>query len=708
MTLASYPPDRLPRVASRLLAEFAPYPGRFNLLGRCLLSSTLVIIISMTLQVPLLGLSLIVAFYVTQSNVVLTRLIGVLFIAGTTAAVVVVLLLFKVAYGYPLPRIVVAYVLLFICVYLMRAMKIGVMFYVIGLLVIYTQTFADFNDQSESVVRTMLWIWVAANYSIALALLINTLLLPAEPVLQLKAEMRRQLDDVTAVLEHAAGDRASVPAIDVDLTERGMLTMQKLLRFATMRDPDYRQHQAAHLACIAAVSRLHRQACYLAGEPGNAGDRDALRALAIACSTLADAIAAGRPFQFAAPEQGGAHPTLAAPALEIRDTLEALSDRSQSTPSAESSSNSSGLLNPDAFTNPVYPRFALKVVLAVLIGYLFYMAVDWQGIHTVMLTCLVLAQPGLGASTRRGELRIVGAALGSALALFVMVFVIPHLDGIVGLLLTCVPVLALAAWMQAGSERISYAGTQVMFTFSLALLEQFGPATDLTEVRDRMVGIALGIGLSLLIYTVLWPEAEGQLLRQRCAALLRHLARLMSPQAASSPVLKLATIREHEDAWADLADCEDMLARVALEPGWQQNEGEHERLTLHLQVVLARTRQIMMAADAFENEQRAQERALSPATTEWISALRAEVIAGLQQYADVLAGHPLSVHAVAFGSPSAALMRSVTPGTAQRDVPDPVADSRLLGLAQTLVDRVASLPVDTESEVEAVQLDGAR
>ena len=118
-------------------------------------------------------------------------------------------------------------------------------------------------------------------------------------------------------------------------------------------------------------------------------------------------------------------------------------------------------------------------MLATLTGYVFYVAIDWPGIHTIMLTCLIVAQPSLGATSMRSILRIVGALIGSGLALFMVVFIIPHLDDIVGLLLMTMPVLALGAWISAGSERSSYAGTQIMFTFSLALLEDFGPVTIL-------------------------------------------------------------------------------------------------------------------------------------------------------------------------------------------------------------------------------------
>lgn len=67
----------------------------------------------MALQVPFLALSLIVVFYVTQTNVVLTRMVGTLFILGVTLAIGLSILLLKFTYAYPLLRALGASTLFF-------------------------------------------------------------------------------------------------------------------------------------------------------------------------------------------------------------------------------------------------------------------------------------------------------------------------------------------------------------------------------------------------------------------------------------------------------------------------------------------------------------------------------------------------------------------------------------------------------------------
>ncbi len=285
----------------------------------------------------------------------------------------------------------------------------------------------------------------------------------------------------------------------------------------------------------------------------------------------------------------------------------------------------------DAFSNPNYLRFAFKTWLATLICYVFYNGVDWPGIHTVMLTCVIIALPSLGASTQKGLLRIGGCLMGSALALLCIVFVVPHIETLVGLLAMSLPVIALGAWVAAGSERISYAGLQIMFCFALALLEQFGPSIDLTEVRDRLVGILIGVLVSTLVHGVLWPESEGDSLRRRLADALHEIAALLRP-----PVLEPGdpSDRLHGQSlrsWRQLAECEAMLARVALEPGWHQ--GEHEELTLFTQTLLAKAREVLLLTDQLQRNRVVLQAQLPALTQRWLDEQQQEMSDWLAQYA---------------------------------------------------------------------------
>ncbi|HUL65752.1 MAG TPA: FUSC family protein, partial [Burkholderiaceae bacterium] len=540
----------------------------------------------------------------------------------------------------------------------------------------------DMTDQAEALVRISLWVWVAESYAIAVTLLINTLCLPAEPAQQLEQAMLGQLAAVDARLgglERGEPDAGGFNARDV---QTGMLTLQKLLRFSTMRDPGYRQRQAFHLARVATVSRLYTAAAHLPGGTAAipAGIAPALRD---ACKRLDEAIRAGEPFTLPDALLDLTDAGMPGALRDMRNALQAFADQSAAPDPVESKREKERLLVPDAFSNPVYGQFALKTLFAAMLGYLFYLATDWQGIHTIMLTALIVAQPSLGATGRRSVLRMGGAALGSMIALAMVVWVVPRIDGIVGLLMMSLPVLALGAWLTAGSERISYVGTQLMFTFALALLEQFGPTSNLTEIRDRMIGILLGVAISAGVHASLWPEAEGEALRQRVARLLRRLAaQLRQPDDERATPAAL---------WAELGDCEAMAARVALEPSWQMGEGQQEEFQIYVQTMLAQTREILLAADAFGAERRAQPvldlKAQLAATT-----LAETASVSLEGYAHELIERPEAVRAPAPASVDALATRwglehgELHPEAARR------AYERMLMRARSLLDQVSTLP----------------
>ena len=375
-----------------------------------------------------------------------------------------------------------------------------------------------------------------------------------------------------------------------------------------------------------------------------------------------------------------------APVEEMRSTLQALSDREASPAPRRAPSTKESMMAPDAFTNPVYTQFSLKTLLAVLICYVFYNAADWQGVHTVMLTCLIVASPSLGASTQKSLLRVGGAVIGSALALFMMVFVIPHLDSVVGVLFMALPVIAIGAWVSAGSERISYAGIQIMFTFALALLEQFGgPSTDLTPIRDRAIGILLGVAVSILIHASIWPEGEVDTLRRSLAGLLRAVGELLRPIPVSvAPTAVVPRAQQQLAVWAKLEDCETVLARVALEPSWQ--ESEHEQLTVRAQTVLAEARAIMLASNALQGELSTQSDRLPAEVRQAVFSIQEQAAAALNRYAGELAANacqppiPISLHAL---EQSFASSLSAVP--ARRDF-------NLLTLVDNFVRRLSHLP----------------
>ncbi len=181
----------------------------------------------------------------------------------------------------------------------------------------------------------------------------------------------------------------------------------------------------------------------------------------------------------------------------------------------------------DAFTNPAHVHFALKVTFAAMFCYIFYMAIDWSGIHTALITCTFIALESTGATLHKGVLRIGGCVIGGALALFTIVFLMPHMDTIASLIVVVACASAIAGWVATGTELISYAGLQIAFAFFYSVFQGYAPDTDLDNVRNRVVGILFGLIVTGLVFRYIWPERTIDRLRAALRQALGQLARLL-------------------------------------------------------------------------------------------------------------------------------------------------------------------------------------
>src|SRR5438045_2435594 len=164
------------------------------------------------------------------------------------------------------------------------------------------------------------------------------------------------------------------------------------------------------------------------------------------------------------------------------------------------------LLVPDALTNPAHVHFALKVTFAAMFCYIVYEAIDWSGIHTAFITCTFIALESTEATLYKGTLRFVGCLIGRALALFSIVFLLPHMETIASLVVLVACAAAIAGWVATGSERINYAGLQLAFAFFYSVFQGYAPDTDLDNVRNRVVGILFGLIVTGLVFHYIWPE----------------------------------------------------------------------------------------------------------------------------------------------------------------------------------------------------------
>ena len=531
-----------------LTRELRDAPGRANYTLRLTLSCAVLIVLFMTLHIPFLAVALIVVFYVSQPNVLMIKLVSVVFVLTVSVALGGVLLIIKWTYDYPLIRLVASVILFFCAIYLMRVLgKLGLAFFVVALAVIYAQTFPSMTSQSEILVRLLLWLWVAINTAILVTLLVNACFQQAFPGYQFKARLVVMLRQTARRLSQP--DDGTPPPTVTEIAGQ-FNQLRSLYQQAARATPEIAASpQAWQSLMAAALSCSHLTALLLPGDD----HPDARRRIASQLNALADNLPAAAEVQPLIVPRDGANSAIL---QEIAEVLARLA-RGETIPLPQGEVEKAPLLLPDAWSNPAYLHFALKTLLATLLCYVFYTAADWQGIHTIMLSCVIVAQPGLGATMQKTWLRIGGALLATLIALLLIVFVQPWTDSLSGLLAMTLPVFALAAWIAAGSERIAYAGIQIGFTFALAFLSWFGPLSNLTELRDRVIGILLGVLVSSIVHLYLWPDSEAPQLKARLAQLYRQLAQTLAARDDEVQQVPL---------FAALTESETLINRVAAEP----------------------------------------------------------------------------------------------------------------------------------------------
>lgn len=159
--------------------------------------------------------------------------------------------------------------------------------------------------------------------------------------------------------------------------------------------------------------------------------------------------------------------------------------------------------------NPEHISYSLKCTFAAMATYFIYTSLNFEEIQTAMMTCLVLALPKTEEIIAKTWTRITGAMIGSAIALVAAIWILPLSESF-GLLLAVVGVgSAVAGWVSLSSPRIFYVGRQIAYAQFMLITHSFGSVTDLSVLRDRVLGILLGNIMMAVTFKYIWPQKDA-------------------------------------------------------------------------------------------------------------------------------------------------------------------------------------------------------
>jgi len=550
-------------VARQILADLKPFEGRFGMTWRIALLCALVAAVAMIYKIPepAIGCYLIIYLMKQDASTNIVLAIGATILVTVFIALVLGLTILTIEVSFL--RLAVMALASFAFVYLGSVSKLGPLGSDMALVVTFALTLVSGAPVGEIATRGLLYAWQMVTMPMALMLCFN-MVVGLPPSRLLRDTVRERIKAVSDMLK--SGDAESRGRLrdllgegNAEHDQRALLT--RILHYVPKRDTNW---------LARAVEQSYRLLLAASVLP-EATPPEARARLAAHGDAVAAAIADRKPIP--APDAE----TSDEPAVrEMWQTFTEMADRDPTWPVIAQEP----FFVSDALSNPAYQRFALKTTLAAMLCYVIYAGIDWQGIHTAMITCFVAALGTTGETVHKLALRIVGCLIGAAMGIAAILFVIPNITSVGGLMILVFLALLPAAWVTSGSERISYGGVQIGLAFLLTVLQGFEPGISMDSARDRIVGILLGNVMVYIIFTQIWPVGVIDGVRSHLSKALSALARLAALPADE----RRGAVDMASAAMMNLKQAGDQLALARFEP---DNLRPDATTTRHLEAVMA-------------------------------------------------------------------------------------------------------------------------
>ncbi|MFK8252104.1 FUSC family protein [Ancylobacter terrae] len=542
--LAHSAPAEGPPWWARLRADLAPFPGRLALTWRIALLCALVSATAMLYQTPEAAISCYLVIFLMKPSAVENIGTAVGLIALVAVVVALMIPLINATADSPGLRLLAIALVSFAFLFLGAASQLGETGGVIALVVAFLLTLVSLAPVADALSFGLRYAAYMAMMPMAWMIGFN-LVLGLSPVRLLRMSLLQRLEASAQTLD--GGPRAP---------------LDELLRAGN----DAAEKQSGFVRLL---NLLARGDAAQVGRDGRAGYRLMLAVAALPPdvptehrATLAAAIRAAREALCAnrsPPRPIGPPPDASAAERAAWDSLAIMAGGPEGpvTPAP-----SPPFLAPDAFRNPDYVRFALKTTAAAVVCYIIYSGLDWQGIHTAMITCYVAALGTTGETVHKLGLRIGGCLIGAAMGMASILFVMPRLESIGGLMALVFAGVLIGAWVSTGPERIAYGGVQIALAFLLTVLQGFGPTTSLDTAWDRIVGILLGNLVVYVIFTRIWPVSIESAARGHLLTAIDGLARLSDvPRDGRG-----GTIAQAAQVEAEIGKAGELLELIPFEP----------------------------------------------------------------------------------------------------------------------------------------------
>lgn len=536
----------LATAAKQTLAELAPFPGRAAITWRIALICAFVSGIAMLFHIPEAAISVYLIIFLMKPDGAENTLVASLAVVIITLLVVLMIPLLQATVESAFVRILVMIIASFIFIFIGAASKLGEAGSIIALIIAFLLTLISMVPVNGVISLALRYAWEMAILPM-FCIAIFSLFFGQWSVRLLRQQLR---DRLTLAHQLLTDNNSDTQKIFKEFLTQGNESADKKLRLTRI----LHQTSKDNIAQIAIDIPASYQLVYTAAELAQTEKKREHLPYADKIATMIDALDKGQPLANAL------HSNAQADAKTTQDSViqQALNAITGAVKPNYSKNDNDSFFAPDAFTNPIYQQFALKTTLAAILCYMFYAALNWDGIHTAMVTCYVASLGTAGDTVHKLALRITGCLIGALMGVISILYLLPQMETVGGLMLLVFAATWVAGWVAAGSHKISYAGVQIGLAFTLSVLQGFGPTTDLDTARDRIIGILIGNLAVYLVSVFLWPKPVSQTARDNLIKATQKLANLALVPASQRPQ-NIAQIAEIERILAYIRYCYYLL-----------------------------------------------------------------------------------------------------------------------------------------------------
>ncbi|MDH5856759.1 FUSC family protein [Lampropedia aestuarii] len=507
------------------LDELMPFDGRLASAIRVASVCALTTMLFMVYGIPLVAIGCYLVIFVMKPNISGSMLMAIGIIVLASLIIWLMLWAVQMTIDRPVLRMAMLAFFSFLFLYLGVASKVGEAGSILALVMAFVISMIGQIPLGEIATRAVLYAWLMAVVPMGV-LLAFTLTFAPSPGKILRNNLAQRMQRIAEQLDLEANPAAWLAPLrqgNADIA----ITMLFVKVFAVLPRAEIARLQQtvnASYMVAAAAQVAQRNGIQTAAHP----------ALAAYCRALSEAIQNGQPFP-APPAQ------LQSPLPAEAQALEPLQQHLLCFPAQpvlafheQVVQPKEGFLNPDVKTNRLYSQYALKATFCAIACYVVYTALQWQDIHTALITCYVVALSTTGETVHKLSLRILGCLIGASFGLLSIFFVIPYIHSIGALMLLVFAVTLVAGWVASGSERSAYAGVQIGLAFLLTVLQGFGPEVTLDAAMDRIAGILLGNCMMYIVFTRVWPVSAGQAAAEQLNALAAKFKLLLDQPVATA------------------------------------------------------------------------------------------------------------------------------------------------------------------------------